>query len=277
MSSAAVIQFIEEKVNAKAESLASEAAVATFVKSAKNAIVGCVSEANEAVIDALAFQAASESTKVGKQRCSAGAETLAVYVDGAKKSTYPAGSSFSDSAAVARWYKRALFKPVFRFDDNAFEELTAAEYKYVIFYFNTNADAEDAEVKLFEELAASNAFEDTCYTYATGADDYLLQYFGIKPDSLPAVRILVAQGDLTSYVGPHPLSKEALKEAFAQLEAGTLEKVVQGSGEEEAPEVGDDYKADESEEAEGDEAEEGDDGADADAEEEEEDAPSDEL
>jgi protein disulfide-isomerase-like protein len=233
LSKDAVIKFIEEKLTAKAETLANEAAVATFAKEGA-VIVGCVTAEHESIVDLLAFQASD--IKVGKLRCNADNERLTVYVDGVKKSDYPSTSPISHVAAVRKWYKRATLNPVFRFDDSIFDDVMAAEYRYVVFYFNSQVNGDEPEIKAFQTAASQELFPDTVYSYSSASEEYLLQFFHVKPEELPASRLLDTQGSMTSYQGPSQITVESLKEMFQKLEDGTLEKVVAP-----AEEVNDEY------------------------------------
>jgi len=247
-----VVQFIQDKLTAKAIVLADETRVPEFIKE-NSVIVACVAERHDEAVDVLAFQAVSSTFKVGRLRCAEGSESLVLYIDGAKKTSYPADEPISDMKAVRRWYKRAGMNPVFRFDDSIFEEVMAAEYKYLVFYFNDKLEGTEPEIQVMQELANAGTPKDTAYCYATSSDEYLLQFFQVKLDSFPATRILEIQGATNSYMGPSVVSKETITEALQKLEQGKLEKLAppsqdQASGEDENSEYAE-HEHDEDEES----------------------------
>lgn len=240
MEEEAVIKFIEEKAKTSALPIKSESDVASFVADIPSALVGCVTPANEGRIDAIAFQAASSSFKVGKLRCEEGKESVVVYENGQKRTEYPKTSRVDDVAALTKWYKRASITPVFKFDDEIFDEVIGADYKYIVFYFDNQLNGDEPALNLFKKLAESERFPDTAYAYSTSSEEYLLQYFQLKADALPAVRLLDVQGSMTSYVGPTEISEKSLAAMFSDLEDGSLEKVAAASEEGETEEEGGD-------------------------------------
>jgi len=243
-----VIKFIDQKLVAKAETLADSSKVEDFVKE-NTALVACISEADETAIDNVAFQAATAQFKVAKLRCAAGSESASIYVDGAKVSTYPSESSISDAAKFRKWYKRATMKPVFRFDDSIFDDVMSAEYKFLIFYFNHNLQGNEPELADLEKIVASGAYPDAAFTYASSSEDYLMQHFNLKASDVPAVRLLTLQGEdgLRAYYGPSKLNAAEIEKMFKDYESGTLE-VVPAASEDEDMEAGDEDDHDDEDE-----------------------------
>lgn len=223
-NAADVIAFVNSKLAQKIEQVADVSAFTKVSGEKQLAVVVCVSAAHAAIADAILFEFGSEHFKVGQAPCAEGKESVSLYNSKGLVSSF---GNVDKPVELRKWLKRTSIPKVFMFEDELFQQVQAAEYKY-LFLAISEKEAVPEAVKLAMHAAADEAeIVDTAFAFADSSADYMLSFFGLTVEDLPAVRVLEVQSpEMTNYAGPQGLfAVEDLLATYRDLVQGKLIKL----------------------------------------------------
>ncbi|KAH9261081.1 protein disulfide-isomerase domain [Batrachochytrium salamandrivorans] len=219
-----VIAFVNSKLAQKIEQVSDVNEFTKVTSEQQLVVVVCVSSTRSALADAILFEFGSEQFKVGQTTCVEGKESVSLYNSKGLVSSF---TGVDNATELRKWLKRASIPKVFMFEDELFQQVQAAEYKY-LFLAISEKESVPEEVKLAMNAAAEDTeIVDTAFAFADSSADYMLSFFGLTVEDLPAVRVLEVQSpEMTNYAGPQGIfSAKDLLATYRDLIQGKLVKL----------------------------------------------------
>jgi thiol-disulfide isomerase/thioredoxin len=268
-----VTPWIEGKLNTKVETI-EESKVADTVKTVPQAIIARAggSGVKEFMnfLDRVVFTAPTD-LGVYFVNSNVGGSSVELYRNGDLISKYP--GSITDGDAFEKWRQRALIPAAWRFTDDIFEAVQTSGMKGIVFLFapkplpppipsadNATEDeidaAEEAQetkvennplVQVMFKAGSSKKFPDVTFSFGEVKDDgYLLEFFNVKLEETPCLRILDMSNPKrsVSYIVNVPASSLESVDVYASVikdwEDGKLKAIERGNQGEEEQEQEDD-------------------------------------